>query len=151
MAAKKTGSKASKTESRGSTAADFVRGLPSGISAKDAVEKAKAAGVKLTTAYFYVLKSTLGLSGGKRGKPGPKAKGKPGPKPAVKAKGKPGPKAKGKPGPKAKGKPGPKPKGAGLLLSSRDKREQTIINTLKSLGLARVRSIISAYEALGGK
>ena len=54
---------------RSGSASDFVRSLPSGVSAKEAVEQAKAAGIKLTTGYFYTLKSSLGLAGSKRGVP----------------------------------------------------------------------------------
>jgi hypothetical protein len=38
--------------------ADFVRSLPASTSAKDAVVKAKAAGVALTESYFYNVRAT---------------------------------------------------------------------------------------------
>ncbi len=37
--------------------AEFVRGLPPTLPAKEVVEKAKEAGLKLTTAYVYVIRS----------------------------------------------------------------------------------------------
>jgi phage terminase small subunit len=37
--------------------AEFVRGLPPTMSAKDVVDKAKEAGFKLTPAYVYVIRS----------------------------------------------------------------------------------------------
>ena len=39
------------------TKADFVRALPESMPAKEIVEKAKDAGLKLTTAYVYVIRS----------------------------------------------------------------------------------------------
>lgn len=53
--------------------AAFVRSLSKTLTAKEVVAKAKAAGIKLSTAYVYVLRSKS--SGPKRGKPGPKPKG----------------------------------------------------------------------------
>src|SRR5688572_19721333 len=38
--------------------ADFVRSLPAETGAKDAVAKAKAAGVSLTESYFYNVRAT---------------------------------------------------------------------------------------------
>jgi hypothetical protein len=37
--------------------ADFVRALPAALPAKEVVDKAKEAGLKLTTAYVYVIRS----------------------------------------------------------------------------------------------
>jgi hypothetical protein len=37
--------------------AEFVRGLPPNMPAKQVIEKAKEAGLKLTTAYVYVIRS----------------------------------------------------------------------------------------------
>ena len=37
--------------------AEFVRGLPASMPAKEVVEKAKEASLKLTTAYVYVIRS----------------------------------------------------------------------------------------------
>jgi hypothetical protein len=37
--------------------AEFVRGLTEALPAKEVVEKAKEAGLKLTTAYVYVIRS----------------------------------------------------------------------------------------------
>jgi len=46
------------------------------MSAKDVVAKAKAAGIKLTTAYVYVIRSHKGKrSGGTGAKPGPRPGG----------------------------------------------------------------------------
>jgi hypothetical protein len=45
--------------------AAFVRSLPRSLSAKEVVAKAKAAGVKLSTAYVYVLRSKAGTTKGK--------------------------------------------------------------------------------------
>jgi hypothetical protein len=39
------------------TKADFVRALPESMPAKEIVEKAKDAGLKLSTAYVYVIRS----------------------------------------------------------------------------------------------
>lgn len=39
--------------------AEFVRGLPDDISYADAAAKAKAAGIELSNAYFYVLRSEM--------------------------------------------------------------------------------------------
>jgi len=56
-----------RSESKQSKAA-FVRALPSTMSAKEVIEKAKAAGHKLTAAYVYVIRSKGGsTAGGKRG------------------------------------------------------------------------------------
>jgi hypothetical protein len=55
-----------KSESKQSKAA-FVRALPSTMSAKDVIEKAKAAGHKLSAAYVYVIRSKGSSSAGKRG------------------------------------------------------------------------------------
>jgi hypothetical protein len=51
------------------TKAAFVRGLPDNMPAKDVVEKAKEAGLKLTTAYVYVIRSQA-RGGGKKRKNG---------------------------------------------------------------------------------
>jgi hypothetical protein len=48
--------------------ASFVRSLPRSLSAKEVVAKAKAAGVKLSTAYVYVLRSKAGTTKGKPGR-----------------------------------------------------------------------------------
>jgi hypothetical protein len=45
--------------------AEFVRGLPQTMPAKQVVEKAKEAGLKLTTAYVYVIRSQA-RTGGKK-------------------------------------------------------------------------------------
>ena len=45
--------------------AEFVRGLPPNMPAKQVVEKAKEAGLKLTTAYVYVIRSQA-RTGGKK-------------------------------------------------------------------------------------
>jgi hypothetical protein len=45
--------------------AEFVRGLPQTMPAKEIVEKAKEAGLKLTTAYIYVIRSQA-RTGGKK-------------------------------------------------------------------------------------
>jgi len=60
-----------KSASKQSKAA-FVRSLPPSMPAKDVIEKAKAAGHKLSPAYVYVIRSK-GSSKSKGGKPGPKA------------------------------------------------------------------------------
>lgn len=46
--------------------AEFVRGLPAAMPAKEVVEKAKDAGVKLTTAYVYVIRSQARTGGKKK-------------------------------------------------------------------------------------
>jgi len=46
--------------------AEFVRGLPANLPAKDVVEKAKEAGLKLTTAYVYVIRSQARTGGSKK-------------------------------------------------------------------------------------
>jgi hypothetical protein len=46
--------------------ASFVRSLPRSLTAKEVVKKAKAAGIKLSTAYVYVLRSKAG--GGSKAK-----------------------------------------------------------------------------------
>jgi hypothetical protein len=58
-----------KTATKQSKAA-FVRSLPGTMSAKEVIEKAKAAGHKLTPAYVYVIRSKGSSKG--RAKPGPK-------------------------------------------------------------------------------
>jgi hypothetical protein len=45
--------------------AEFVRGLPETMPAKQVIEKAKEAGLKLTTAYVYVIRSQA-RTGGKK-------------------------------------------------------------------------------------
>ncbi len=105
------------------TAADFVRKLPEGTSAKDAVAKAKAAGLKLTTGYFYTLKSSLGLAG-RKGSGAAKVV------------------SERKPKLPASGLPN------GLTLSSKSPREQAVIDALQALGIARVRSVLDAVERL---
>jgi hypothetical protein len=75
--AKKPGRGAAKpagaTKSGGMSKTDFVRSLPAGTSYEDAAAKAKAAGIVLSKAYFYVLKSGLKKSGNApKGKPGRK-------------------------------------------------------------------------------
>ncbi len=66
MAAKKTAKKKT-TASK----ADFVRSLPLATSGKDAVAKAKAAGIALTEAYVYKIRTL-----DKKGTKGKKAAGK---------------------------------------------------------------------------
>ena len=51
------------------TKASFVRNLPADMSAKDVVDKAKEAGLKLTPAYVYVIRSQA-RGGGKKRKNG---------------------------------------------------------------------------------
>ena len=64
-----------RTENKKSKAA-FVRSLPSTMSAKEVIEKAKAAGHKLSSAYVYVIRSkdntsaATGNRGSKAGRPG---------------------------------------------------------------------------------
>jgi hypothetical protein len=53
--------------------AAYVRSLPKSLTAKEVVAKAKAKGIKLSTAYVYVLRSKSGSKS--NGKPGPKPKG----------------------------------------------------------------------------
>ena len=48
------------------TKADFVRALPATMPAKEVVDKAKEAGLKLTTAYVYVIRSQARTGGAKR-------------------------------------------------------------------------------------
>ncbi len=48
--------------------AEFVRGLPENMPAKHVVEKAKEAGLELTTAYIYVIRSQA-RTGGKKSSP----------------------------------------------------------------------------------
>ncbi|HEY1960691.1 MAG TPA: hypothetical protein VGH28_34000 [Polyangiaceae bacterium] len=48
------------------TKASFVRGLPATMPAKEVVDKAKEAGLKLTAAYVYVIRSQARLDGTKR-------------------------------------------------------------------------------------
>lgn len=105
------------------TAADFVRRLPDGTSAKDAVTKAKAAGLKLTTGYFYTLKSSLGLAG-RKGSGASKVVS--GSRPKLPVSGLPN----------------------GLTLSSKNPREQAVIDAVQALGIARVRSVLEAVERL---
>ena len=51
--------------------AEFVRGLPQNMPAKQVVEKAKEAGLKLTTAYVYVIRSQA-RNGGKSASAAPR-------------------------------------------------------------------------------
>ena len=48
------------------TKADFVRALPASMPAKEVVDKAKEAGLKLTPAYVYVIRSQARTGGAKR-------------------------------------------------------------------------------------
>ena len=52
--------------------AEFVRGLPQNMPAKQVVEKAKEAGLKLTTAYVYVIRSQARTGGKKSSAAAPK-------------------------------------------------------------------------------
>jgi hypothetical protein len=45
--------------------AEFVRSLPQGLPAKEVVDKAKEAGLKISTAYVYVIRSQA-RTGGKK-------------------------------------------------------------------------------------
>ncbi|HEY2368264.1 MAG TPA: hypothetical protein VGH87_17820 [Polyangiaceae bacterium] len=49
--------------------AEFVRGLPENMPAKNVVEKAKEAGLKLTPAYVYVIRSQARTGGKKSSSP----------------------------------------------------------------------------------
>jgi hypothetical protein len=74
MAAKKKTSK--KTGAKQTSKSAFVRSLPEGTSAKEAVAKAKAAGMDLTEAYFYGIRSNDRVAAKKKVTVGPvKAKG----------------------------------------------------------------------------
>ena len=55
--------------------AAFVRRLSRSLTAKQVVQKAKAAGIKLSTAYVYVLRSKAGGAVGKGAAPSLKSKG----------------------------------------------------------------------------
>lgn len=59
---------------KNATKAAFVRGLPDAMPAKEVVDKAKEAGLKLTTAYVYVIRSQA-RSSGKERKNGPPSRG----------------------------------------------------------------------------
>jgi hypothetical protein len=104
---------------------DFVRSLPAGVSYAEAAEKAKALGIELSKAYFYVLKSELKKAG--KGGAAPKAA-------------------------KVKGKPGPKPRAqvsagrGGLRLTSADPSEQAVLDAVRKLGAERARELIQAVE-----
>ena len=52
--------------------ADFVRALPDSMPAKQVVEKAKEAGLKLTTAYVYVIRSQARGNGAAKAAAGPR-------------------------------------------------------------------------------
>jgi hypothetical protein len=69
MATKKTKtpkSSAAKTPKKTNKSA-YVRSLPPSMSAKDVVNKAKEAGIKLTEAYVYTIRSSSKRAGGRRG------------------------------------------------------------------------------------
>jgi hypothetical protein len=105
--------------SAGMSKVDFVRSLPQDTSYADAAEKAKAVGIDLSKAYFYVLKSEAKKKGVKAGTP------------------------------VVKGKPGRKPKnsgGAGLRLSSGDPNEQAVLDAVRILGTDRARALIAVVE-----
>jgi hypothetical protein len=53
--------------------AEFVRNLPQGLPAKEVVDKAKEAGLKLTTAYVYVIRSQARTGGKKSASAAPRA------------------------------------------------------------------------------
>jgi hypothetical protein len=108
----------------GMTAAAFVRALPAGTSGRAAVEQAAAAGVKLTPAYFYILKSKMGIS----------ARGQGSHRPAdTKLDG-------------GSGQPASSlASGTGFTQSA---AEQALIGSIATLGLARVRELMSAVERL---
>ena len=107
---------------------EFVRSLPSDMSYADAAAKAKALGIELSKAYFYVLKSELKKSG-KSG-----ASSVPGAAPV------------------AKGKPGRKPRAQvtstahGLRLTSGNPNEQAVIDAVRALGANRARELIAVVE-----
>ncbi len=119
-AAKRTGTKPSTPKAGIGLKAAFVRSLPPDLSFADAAAKAKEAGIVLSQAHFYAIKSQA-----KKGAPAA-PKGKAGRKPMLKA------------------SPAPAPKG--LRLSSADVREQALIDAVRALGVSRARSVIAIIE-----
>jgi hypothetical protein len=112
------------------TAAAFVRALPAHTSGKAAVEQAAAAGVKLTPAYFYILKSKMGISAraqGSRGAADTKQHGahETVTQPAARLS-----------------------SGMGSTQVATNAAEQALIGSIAALGLARVRELVSAVERL---
>jgi len=59
-----------KTEAKTPNKTRFVLGLPTSMSAKEVIEKGKAAGLKLTDKYIYSIRSKSKVSGKARRKPG---------------------------------------------------------------------------------
>jgi hypothetical protein len=125
MAAKKTGRKRKTVSASGEgkkgtpSKAEFVRSLPPGTSFADAAEKAKALGIELSKAYYYVLKSELKKGAGKL----VSRKGKGGRGGAASAAGL-----------------------KGLRLSSDDPAENALLAAVRKLGASRARAIIDAIE-----
>jgi hypothetical protein len=111
----------------GMTAAAFVRALPAGTSGRAAVEQAAAAGVKLTPAYFYILKSKMGISARGQGSHRP---------PDTKLHG-----GSGRPASALSSVPG-------SIQIATSAAEQALIGSIATLGLARVRELVSAVERL---
>jgi len=100
--------------------ADFVRSLPPEMSFAEASRRATDAGISLSSAHFYAIKSRA-----KQSAPAA-ANSKPGRKPAVKAE--------------------VVPAFVGLRLASDDSREQAVIDAVRVLGVSRARAVIDVVE-----
>lgn len=68
---KKTSASKKSSTTKTTSKSAFVRSLPKGTSAKDAVAKAKAAGIDLSEAYFYAIRSSDRVSAKKKAKAAP--------------------------------------------------------------------------------
>lgn len=99
--------------------AEFVRSLPPGTSYAEAAEKAAALGIKLSKAYYYVLKSEA-KKAGKGGAAAPRGR--------------------------AAAKRGGSVSVTGLRLTSNDPNEQALIDAVRTLGGDRARELIAAIE-----
>lgn len=127
-AAKKAGrGKARATNGAATNKAAFVRSLPAGTSYSDAAEKAKAAGIQLSKAYYYVLKSEAKKKGGAAG---PARKGRA----SVRRAGRQKPTLTSLPN--------------GLVLTSHDPHVKAVLEAVEALGAESVRNVISTAERL---
>ncbi len=101
--------------------ADFVRSLPPEVSFAEASARAKDAGIGLSSAHFYALKSQV-----KKRAAAPAPKSKPVREP--------------------KGPASRAPVFGGLQLASDDPCEQALIEAVRALGVARACALIAAIE-----
>jgi post-segregation antitoxin (ccd killing protein) len=108
--------------------AEFVRSLPPGTSYAEASEKAKAVGINLSKAYYYVLKSEQKKKGGTTGRA-----------------------RKGRASVRRGGRQNSTTLTAlpnGLVLTSHDPHVKAVLEAVGALGAESVRNVISTAERL---